>query len=257
MAAAAASAPATLQIGGHTVPRLCFGLGSLMTWAPGHTHPIPTDSSAEVAAALAAGIRHLDCGDLYTNLPSAAAALRAAALPRADVFLSLKLNTHHALRPAGREDMVASVRGFIEDFCGGLGGGVGYVDAVLLHFPPRGPGRGGNLSNREAWRVLEELKGRGLARIIGVSNFSLGDYEEIFAAGDLRYEPEVHECEMNPHMLFDPSFQARRAFELEKGIVPKCKLALLPPEKSLGVDIPLACISWASWTEVATGRDSR
>lgn len=218
---AAASIPATLQIGGYTVPRLCFGLGSLMKWAPGHTHPMPTDSSTEVTSALAAGFRHFDCGDLYTNLPSAAEALRKAALPRKDLFLSLKLNTYNALKPAASEDIVANAKKFIQDF--GLDG---YVDVVLLHFPPRG--KRGNLSNREAWRVLEELKDQGLARIIGVSNFTLDDYKEIFAADDLKHKPEINEYELNPHLLFDPSFQTRHAFELEKGIVPKRKYLPAP-----------------------------
>jgi diketogulonate reductase-like aldo/keto reductase len=45
----------------------------------------------------------------------------------------------------------------------------GYVDVLLLHFPPRG--YVGNVSNREAWRVLEEMKDEGTARVIGVSNW--------------------------------------------------------------------------------------
>ncbi|KAF3760046.1 hypothetical protein M406DRAFT_51942 [Cryphonectria parasitica EP155] len=135
-----------------------------MQWAPGHTHPLPTDSYAEVKAALDAGFRHFDCGDLYTNLPSAARAIREAGIPRGDLFVSLKLNTYCAMKPAGRRDLVDSARKLVEDL-----GLEGYVDAVLLHFPPRG--KGDNLSNREAWAVLEELKDRGVARIIGVSNW--------------------------------------------------------------------------------------
>lgn len=45
----------------------------------------------------------------------------------------------------------------------------GYVDILQLHFPPRG--YAGNMTNREAWRVLEDLKDQGVARIIGVSNW--------------------------------------------------------------------------------------
>lgn len=156
--------PPTLQIGGYTVPRLCFGLGSLMQWAPGHTHPIPTDSSSELKAALDAGFRHIDCGDLYTNTPSTAQVLREAKLPREDLFISLKLNTYSAMKPAGRQDIIDSAKRIIEDF-----GLEGYVDVALLHFPPRG--KKGNLTNREAWAVMEELKDLGLARVIGVSNW--------------------------------------------------------------------------------------
>lgn len=212
----AASAPASLNIGGHTIPRLCFGLGSLMKWAPGHTHPVPTDSSAEVKAALEAGFRHFDCGDLYTNMPSAAEAIRKASLPRKDIFISLKLNTYSALKPASRQDILDNAKKFIKDF-----DLEGYVDVALLHFPPRG--KGDNLSNREAWRVLEELKDQGIAKVIGVSNFTLEDLGDIFGADDLKHRPQVNEYEINPHLIFSPAFQARRAFELERGIIPKCE----------------------------------
>ena len=64
--------------------------------------------------------------------------------------------------------MRGRVRGEVERFFGGARDG--YVDVLLLHFPPRGY-VGGNLSNREAWRVLEELKDEGVARVVGVSNW--------------------------------------------------------------------------------------
>lgn len=155
------------------LPRLCFGLGSLMQWAPGHTHPIPTDSYAQVAAALAAGFRHFDCGDLYTNLPSAIKAIRDAGIPREELYISLKLNTYCVMKPAQRGDIIESAKRIIREF--GFGdaesgsGKAGYLDAALLHFPPRSKGE--NLSNREAWAVLEELKDQGLVRVIGVSNW--------------------------------------------------------------------------------------
>lgn len=216
-----ASIPASLRIDGHAIPRLCFGLGSLMKWAPGHTHPLPTDSSAEVEAALAAGFRHFDCGDLYTNTRSAVEAIAKSLLARSDIFISFKLNTYDSIKAASRQDIIDSVRSFIED----TPGLKGYVDVVQLHFPPRS--KGNNLSNREAWAVLEDLKDQGLARIIGVSNFTLDDYKDIFEAGDLRHKPEVSEYELNPHLIFDPAFQARRAFELDHGIIPKRELSRL------------------------------
>ena len=143
-----------------------------MKWAPNHTHPLPTDSTLEVRQALAAGFRHFNTGDLYTNNASAAAALRESGLKREEVFLSLKVNTFASLGCKGAEDMRGKVRGEVERFFGsgdGVGGG-GYVDVLLLHFPPRGY-VGGNLSTREAWRVVEELKEEGVARVVGVSNW--------------------------------------------------------------------------------------
>ena len=156
---------ATIDISGISLPRLSFGLGSLMKWAPDHAYPLPTDSTLEIRQAIAAGFRHFNTGDLYTNNASAAAALRESGLKREEVFLSLKLNTFASLGCKGREDMIEQVKREVARFFG-TGG---YVDVLLLHFPPRG--YVGNVSNREAWRVLEEMKDEGTARVIGVSNW--------------------------------------------------------------------------------------
>ena len=135
-----------------------------MKWAPNHAYPLPTDSSNEVRQAIAAGFRHFNTGDLYTNNASAAEALRASGLKRDEICLSLKLNTYALLGCRGREHMMENAKQEIERF-----GLAGYVDILQLHFPPRGyPGQ---LSNREAWRVMEDLKDQGVARIIGVSNW--------------------------------------------------------------------------------------
>ena len=155
---------ASINIGGVAVPRLAFGLGSLMKWAPNHAYPLPTDSSKEVRQAIAAGFRHFNTGDLYTNNESAAEVLRSSGLQRHEIFLSLKLNTYAMLGCRGRDHMIENAKREIDRF--GLDG---FVDVLQLHFPPRG--YSGQLSNREAWRVLEELKDQGIARIIGVSNW--------------------------------------------------------------------------------------
>jgi diketogulonate reductase-like aldo/keto reductase len=155
---------ATIHISSIAVPRLSFGLGSLMKWAPDHAYPLPTDSSIEVLQAIDAGFRHFSTGDLYTNNDSCADALRRHKLKRSEIVLSLKLNTYASLGCRGRQQMIESVNKEIERF-----GLEGYVDVLQLHFPPRG--YRGNMTNREAWRVLEDLKDEGVARVIGVSNW--------------------------------------------------------------------------------------
>lgn len=158
------TSPSVISVAGVSVPRIAFGVGSLMKWAPGHTHPILTDSGAETRAALHAGFRHINTGDLYTNKDSVAEAFRGETAPRDQLFLSLKINTWNAIRPAGREQMLQSVQEEMQRY-----GLEGSVDLLQLHFPPRGIK--GNLSSREAWRVLEDLKDSGVAKLIGVSNW--------------------------------------------------------------------------------------
>ncbi|KAI8302143.1 NAD/NADP-dependent indole-3-acetaldehyde reductase [Colletotrichum sp. SAR11_59] len=204
---------ATINISGIAIPRLCFGVGTLMKWAPGHTHPLPTDSSVEIQQAIDAGFRHFNTGDIYTNNDSFAKVLRRSNLKRSEIFLSLKINTYASLGCRGRDHMIQAVKREVERF------GIleGYVDILQLHFPPRG--YAGNMTNREAWRVLEDLKDQGIARIVGVSNWTLPDYHGIFNASDLKHPPQLNEYEFNPFLLSDPKFRQLREFEVKHNVV--------------------------------------
>lgn len=203
---------ATIDIAGVAVPRLAFGLGSLMKWAPGHTHPLPTDSSVEVRQAIAAGFRHFNSGDLYTNNDSAATVLKTSGLKREEIFFSLKLNTYAMLGCKGRQSMIDSVSNEINRF--GLDG---YVDLLQLHFPPRG--HPGNLSNREAWQVLEDMKDSGVARLIGLSNWTVKDYQDIVESPGVKHMPQVNEYEFNPYLLWMPEFLELRSYGKSQNIV--------------------------------------
>ncbi|KAI3544661.1 hypothetical protein CSPX01_05460 [Colletotrichum filicis] len=216
----------TISISGIAIPRLCFGVGTLMKWAPGHTHPLPTDSSVEIQQAIDAGFRHFNTGDIYTNNDSFAEVLRRSNLKRSEIFLSLKINTYASLGCRGRDHMIQAVKQEIERF----GTLEGYVDILQLHFPPRG--YDGNMTNRDAWRVLEDLKDQGVARIIGVSNWTLPDYHDIFSASDLKHPPQLNEYEFNPFLLSDPKVRQLREFEVKHNVVPMTVSGRLPTEDS-------------------------
>lgn len=241
---------ATINISGIAIPRLSFGLGSLMSWAPGHSHPLPTDSSVEVQQAIDAGFRHFNTGDLYTNNDSLAKVLRRSNLKRSEIFLSLKINTYASLGCRGRDHMIQTVKEEIERF------GIleGYVDILQLHFPPRG--YAGNMTNRETWHVMEDLKDQGVARIIGVSNWyvfdntaiwlvqpdrgsrarlyrTLPDYNDIFNASDLKHPPQLNEYELNPFLLSSPKVRELHEFEVKHNIVPMSMTTALPSHRGI------------------------
>lgn len=146
----------TIKVGGVTVPRLAFGYGSLMKWSP-ERKPMVTDSFAEVGMALEVGYRHLDGGELYLNSESVGQAIRSSKLARQELFVSLKINTYAIIGFSGPRHIYQAAMKQIEvlDL-------EGYIDCVQLHFPLRS--KKGNLSNREAWRCLEELKDKNIAR---------------------------------------------------------------------------------------------
>jgi 2,5-diketo-D-gluconate reductase B len=109
-----------------------------------------------VETALEIGYRHIDTAQMYGNEAEVGAAIRASGLPREDIFLTTKIWPERfragEFERAVEESMLALK--------------LGWADLLLLHWPnPAVP-----LS--ETLPVLEGIKGRGLAKHIGVSNFN-------------------------------------------------------------------------------------
>jgi diketogulonate reductase-like aldo/keto reductase len=152
------SASQYITLNGIAIPRLAFGYGSLMKWSP-ERKPMVTDSSVEVGTALEVGFRHLDGGELYLNSESVGQVIQSSStvVARSDLFVSLKINTYANIGFTGPRHIYNAAMKQIE-----ILNLQGYIDCVQLHFPPRS--KKGNLSNREAWRCLEELKEKKIAR---------------------------------------------------------------------------------------------
>ena len=132
--------------------------------------------------ALAAGYRHIDTATMYGNETEVGRALRDSGLPREDVFITTKLPPDRAGR--ARETLGASLRAL----------GTEYVDLWLIHWPPSGR------SGQRAWPDLLAARDEGLARAVGVSNYSVGQIDELISTtGDA---PEVNQIPWSPP-LFD------------------------------------------------------
>jgi diketogulonate reductase-like aldo/keto reductase len=112
--------------------------------------------------ALDLGYRHVDTAQAYGNEASVGRALRDSGVPRDEVFVTTKFYP-------GREDPVAEAEGSLRRL------GVDHVDLYLVHWPQGGP--------TWAWPGMERTRELGLARSIGVSNFSAGELDEVMAAG--------------------------------------------------------------------------
>ena len=136
-----------------------------------------------VARALEVGYRHVDTALVYENEESVGRALADSGVPREDVFVTTKLPPSRA----GDE------RATLEESLANLG--LEYVDLWLIHWPPHGGAR------PDVWQRLLELQGEGLARQVGVSNYSLEQLDELESAtGRL---PPVNQIEWSP-ALHDP-----------------------------------------------------
>jgi 2,5-diketo-D-gluconate reductase A len=169
-----AAVPTVELPGGGSMPLI--GLG---TWKTGGDQ-----ARAAVETALAAGYRHVDTATVYGNEAEVGAALAASGLEREDVFITTKI------RPSdvGRE--AATLRRSLEALR------TSYVDLWLVHWPPRLPGRRAQL-----WNAVRELRDEGLARAIGVSNFTLAQLDALIDA--TRESPAVNQIRWSPPR-YDP-----------------------------------------------------
>ncbi|HTS32839.1 MAG TPA: aldo/keto reductase [Thermoplasmata archaeon] len=172
----------------------CLGLGVFQV-EPGAT------TRQAVSWALEAGYRHVDTAKLYENEADVGEAVRASGIPRSEVFVTTKLwHTDH-----GFETALAAFRASL----GRLN--LGYVDLYLIHWPTAPSPE----ARRDSWRALERIQTQGLARAIGVSNYTVRHLEELREHSDV--VPAVDQVEMHP-FVYDPDlleYCARHGIRVE------------------------------------------
>ncbi|WP_029584753.1 aldo/keto reductase [Bradyrhizobium sp. URHD0069] len=119
-----------------------------------------------VEQALKLGYRHIDTAQVYENEREVGEGLRASGVRRNDVFVTTKVwTTHFAPNDLERssKESLAKLR-------------LSEVDLLLLHWPnPHVP-------LQETLGALAHVKKLGMARHIGVSNFTVALIEEAVAA---------------------------------------------------------------------------
>ena len=174
---------------GNTIPQLGFGVYQIE----------PGDTAQAVGEALGIGYRHIDTAEMYGNEKEVGEAIRASRLDRGEVYVTSKLNnSFHEPGDARKAfDTTLSDLGF------------DYVDLFLIHWPLPTVYDGDFVST---WKVLEEFKGDGRARSIGVSNFQVEHLEQLAAETDT--VPAVNQIEVHPYL----TNEAVRAYGQEHGI---------------------------------------
>jgi diketogulonate reductase-like aldo/keto reductase len=143
------------------------------------------------------GGRHLDTAQLYLNHEAVGKGIAAAVargVPRKEIFVTTKL----APRFYSGDDPAASVAQWLKEL------GVEYIDLVLLHHPtmlggmpfagcPTGTAQE---CRKNAWVALSALRDRGVIKDLGVSNFGIGQVDELRA---LKLAPvAVNQVQFNP-----------------------------------------------------------
>jgi len=147
-----------------------------------------------VAEALRAGYRHIDTAAAYGNEDRVGEGLRAAGVPRDEVFVTTKV------MPQDLED--GALQRTLDRSLDQLG--IGEVDLVLIHWPSR------ELPVAETVASLNHARARGAARHIGVSNFTVPLLRAAWAATDA---PLVtNQCEYHPYLSQDAVIAACRGW---------------------------------------------
>jgi 2,5-diketo-D-gluconate reductase A len=182
------------------------------------TYLIPNEeASVAVSRALRAGYRHVDTAEAYGNEEGVGEGIREAAvalgLEREDVFVTTKLwpgNPAWGDPAKGSDATTAALEASLERL------GVDHVDLYLIHAPFAGEGR------LDQWRALVDLRDRGRARAVGVSNFSIDHIREIEEAG--LPLPDANQIELHPWSQ-KPELVA---YLHQKGIQPIAYSSLVP-----------------------------
>jgi 2,5-diketo-D-gluconate reductase B len=119
-----------------------------------------------VEQALKLGYRHIDTAQVYENEREVGEGLRASGVRRDDVFVTTKIWTTHF----APNDLERSARESLAKLH------LSHVDLLLLHWPnPRVP-------LQETLGALAHVRQLGMARHIGVSNFTVALIDEAVAA---------------------------------------------------------------------------
>ena len=128
-----------------------------------------------VTAALETGYRLIDTAQAYGNEASVGRAIRSSGVPREEIFLTTKF------LPA-RRDPLAEMEKSLERL------GTEYVDLYLVHWPQGGP--------TVAWPGMEAAHAAGLAKGIGVSNFSTAELAEVSKSSEVA--PMANQFQYSP-----------------------------------------------------------
>ena len=167
----AAAIPTVTLNDENTIPVVGLGVGEL------------SDSETEraVSTALEAGYRLIDTAAAYGNEAAVGRAVAASGIPRDELYVTTKLATSDQGFQSSQEAARASVERL----------GLDYVDLYLIHWPAEERGK-----YIDSWGGLMKLKEDGVARSIGVCNFTPEHLSNII---DLAFfTPAINQIELHP-----------------------------------------------------------
>ena len=156
-----------------------------------------------VKEAIKLGYRHIDCATVYGNEDEIGRALKevfSEGIVTRELFITSKLwNNRHE-----RNDVIPALEKSLNDL------NLDYLDLYLMHWPvaikkeigfPQGPEDYISLEELpiiETYRGMEEAHKKGLAKSLGVSNFSKKKLSQLIK--DATVKPTMNQVELHPYL---------------------------------------------------------
>lgn len=148
---------------------------------------------------LESGFRLIDTAQMYTNEVAVGMGIEQSEVHRHDIFLTTKVlgcNQGKLTRQ--------SVEMSLERL------GTDYLDLVLIHWPNPTLGRA-----EDTWQTLADLQAEGLTMSIGLSNFTLEQYDALVDATGV--EADLDQVQIDPWARQDDLVSGL----LERGVMPQ------------------------------------
>ena len=124
------------------------------------------------------GFKGFDTSSAYDKCEDAIGSVLKNA-PREDFFITTKISNFDQRNKTVEEALNDSMKKLNVD----------YLDLYLMHWPQ-------TETFLETWKEMEELYEKGLVKMIGVSNFHIHHFNELFEVAEIK--PMVHQFEIHP-----------------------------------------------------------
>jgi alcohol dehydrogenase (NADP+) len=164
----------------------------------------PNEVYQAVIDAIETGYRHIDCAPIYGNEAEIGKALSKVindgVVKREELWITSKLwNNAHAA-----DAVVPALKKTLKDLQ------LDYLDLFLVHWPVAVkqdvmfPEKGSDMVSldkipiAETWKGMEKCVDEGLAKHIGVSNFSIPKLKDLISTATIK--PEMNQIELHPFL---------------------------------------------------------
>ena len=172
---------------GRQIPQLGFGVFKVD----------PESTQETVEQAFEVGYRHIDTAQMYGNEAGVGAAIKAAGIPRDDLWITTKLNNGFHRPDDARRTFAESLDRL----------GLDQVDLFLIHWPLPTRYDGDFVST---WRTLVEFRDDSRARSIGVSNFEPDHLTRVVE--ETGVTPAVNQIEVHPFLTNEAARAANASY---------------------------------------------